>query len=396
MTPPAKSLSQAEFIALIAMHFAIVAISIDAMLPALPEIARDLELINVNKAQLVLTSFLFGMGFGTLVVGPLSDSFGRKPVIGLGVVLFVIGAAIAALATSLEAMIVGRVLQGIGAAGPRIVSLAIVRDLYEGRRMAAIMSYAMVIFTLVPAVAPLMGATILIFANWRAIFLAFILFAIVLMIWLVLRQPETLAPDRRKPFRIMDLVRATVECFSHRVFFLSTMVQCLAYGVLFSTLSTVQPIFEIVYDRNDSFPLWFALIAVLGGCASVLNARIVERVGMRNIAFIGLTGQAIISAIVILALSLTGHLPFGIFIFWTTTIFFMIGLVLGNLNALAMEPVGHIAGLAASVIGSVSTVLGVFLAIPIGLAFNGTPLPLAVGLFALTGLGALIIRLAMR
>ena len=392
---PIKRLSQPEFIALIAMLFAMVAFSIDAMLPALPEIAREISPDAPNRAQLILTSFVFGMGVGTLFTGPLSDRFGRKPVILGGAALYMLGAALAWQASTLNEMLAARALQGLGVAGPRIVALAIIRDIYEGRRMAQIMSYAMMIFALVPAIAPFLGALIIDAFGWRMIFAAFILFCLIATLWLALRQPETLPPERRRPFVPRTLWHATQECFSHRVFTLSALVQSLTFGMLFATLSTIQPLFEDTYQRGDSFPAWFALIAVLGGTASIINARLVVALGMRVMIQLGLGGLTLLSALVLL-FGLTATLPFAVFMIWITAIFFMVGLVIGNLNALAMEPLGHIAGLAASVIGASSTVLGVAIAVPIGLAFDGTPVPLAAGLSLLSLIGFLLIRLGLR
>jgi DHA1 family bicyclomycin/chloramphenicol resistance-like MFS transporter len=203
---PQKRLSQAEFIALMGTIFATVAFSIDAMLPALPEIAAELTPEDANRAQLILTSFVLGMGIGTLVVGPISDALGRKRVILMGAALYLLGAGLALIAPSLEMILLARVIQGLGAAGPRVVSLAMIRDLYAGRAMAQIVSYAMLIFTLFPAVAPLIGAAIIAGFGWRAIFVAFLIFSVVSVGWLTLRQPETLAPEARRPLRAARLV----------------------------------------------------------------------------------------------------------------------------------------------------------------------------------------------
>lgn len=385
---PAKQLSKGEFVALMAMTFAMVAFSIDAMLPALPEIAQEISPGNRNRTQLILTSFVFGMGLGTFFTGPLSDRFGRKTVIAWGTGVYIVGSLWAASATSMEAMITARILQGLGVAGPRIVSIAIVRDLYDGRLMAQIMSYIMLVFTLVPALAPLIGAGIIAVAGWRAIFVAYILFAVLIIGWLMIRQPETLPPEKRRPFKLAALIDAVRECFSNRIFTLSTITQALAYGMLFGALSSTQQIFDQSFGRGDSFPMWFALIAVLGGLASIINARLVLRLGMRRMILLGFGGQAVISGGVLLLL-VTSTLPFAVYLCWATSIFFMAGLVIGNLNALAMEPVGHIAGLAASVIGSVATVSAVVIAVPIGLAFDGTPAPLAASfiILSLSGFG---------
>jgi len=287
------------------------------------------------------------------------------------------------------------VIQGLGVAGPRIVALAVVRDLYQGRQMASIMSYAMMVFTLVPAIAPALGAQIMIYFGWRAIFLSFIIFAVLVIGWMMIRQPETLPTERRVPFRFQPLLAATKECFSHRVFTLSMLAQILSFAMLFGMLSSTQQIFTETYEKFESFPLWFAVIALLAGSASIVNARLVERLGMRYMAGIGY-GLAHILSIVMLIWFFFELPPFVMFLIWGTSIFFMAGLVIGNLNALAMEPVGHIAGLGASIMGAIATVVGVVIAAPVGLAFDGTPMPLAIATCILSGLGLMILRFGLR
>jgi len=205
-----------------------------------------------------------------------------------------LGAALAWQASTLNEMLTARALQGLGVAGPRIVALAIIRDIYEGRRMAQIMSYAMIIFALVPAIAP---------------------FCLIATLWLALRQPETLHLERRRPFVPRTLWYATQECFSHRVFTLSALTQSLTFGMLFATLSTIQPLFEDTFQRGDSFPAWFALIAVFGGTASIINARLVVALGMRVMIQLGLGGLTLLSVLVLI-LGVTATLPFAIFMIW--------------------------------------------------------------------------------
>lgn len=383
---------RAEFIALIAMMFATIALSVDAMLPALPSIGAELSPENPNRAQFIVATFIVGLGIGTFFTGPLSDAFGRKPVIIWGAGIYVLSAITAWLSQSLEVVLAARLVMGLGAAAPRVVALAIVRDLYSGREMARMMSIAMLIFTLVPAIAPLMGAGIIALSGWRAIFLAFAVFAIIIIAWMQLRLNEPLPVENRRPFRLPLMISATREIFAHPAVRISILVQTLCYGVLFSMILMVQPIFDQVFDRAESFPVWFGLVAVISGSASLLNAAIVVRVGMRRIVTWTLAMQVVLSSSMLLlgTLGLSDTVQFGLFIFWQTSVFFMAGMTMGNLNAMAMEPMGHIAGIAASVVGAVSTVLSTLIAAPVGQLFDGTTFPLTAAVLVMCSLGWLL------
>ncbi len=388
-------LSQAEFVAMAAMLFATIAFSIDAMLPALPQIAGELTPAAPNRAQLIVTTFLLGMGLGTLLTGPLSDAFGRKPVIFGGAVVYIAGAALGWAAQSLELLLAARVVQGLGAAGPRVVVLAMVRDLYEGRAMARIMSFVILVFTLVPALAPTLGAGIIWATGWRGIFAAFVLFSVLGATWLALRQPETLPPARRRPFRPAVLLAGLREILSNGIVVRAVATLSLCFAMLFATLSSTQQVFDTAFGRGASFHLWFGAIALVAAGASLLNAALVERLGMRVMVTTVLSVQIAVSGVVA-ALFWTGALgptaSFAVYVVWTTGIFAQASLTLGNLNALAMAPMGHLAGLTASVAGAVGTVVAVSLAVPIGLMFDGTPRPLVLGTLVLA-IGA---RLLMR
>ncbi len=393
-----QKISQTEFVAIMAMLFATIAISIDAMLPALPDIASTLSPDAPNAAQLVITSFVLGMGIGTLFAGPLSDAFGRKRVIMFGSALYALAALACYFAPSLELLLAARIVQGIGAAAPRTVSIAMIRDLFSGREMAKIMSFVMMIFTVIPAVAPLMGQGIIAIADWHAIFLAYIAFSAIIMLWMGLRQPETLPVAARRPLHMATLWSATKELGGHRVIVISTVVQALTLGALFATLSSMHGIFEVRFDRAETFPLWFAFIAVASMSGSLLNSRIVMSLGMRRVVTVTFAAQLGLTLLCLAAIG-AGVMPealaFPAHLLWSIGLFSMMGLTMGNLNALAMEPVGHIAGLAASVISSLATVGSVLLAIPVGLAFNGTVLPLLAGVGVLLALALALMRFGL-
>lgn len=381
-----------EFVALMAMLTATVAFSIDAMLPALPEIGQSLTPDDINRAQLVVTSFLLGLGTGTFVAGPLSDSCGRKTVILAGAVVYVASAVFAMTSDTLWMLVAARTCQGFGAAGARIVALAIIRDMYSGREMARLVSFVMMVFTLIPAIAPLVGSGIIALAGWHGIFVSFICFALVSSLWLVLRLPEPLPRERRKHFDPQTLARAAKEVLSLHMVRISVLVQALCFATLFSSISSIQQVIGDSFGRADQFPLWFCLIALVAGTGSMLNATLVVRLGMRRLIQTALAAQIGLSLLAwaLLSLDLPADLRFGIYIAWQTSVFFQASMTLGNLTALAMEPLGHIAGTAASVINGLATVGSVLLAIPVGLSFDGTPMPLVIGVFTCMVAGRLL------
>jgi len=299
-----------------------------------------------------------------------------------GLLVYIVGSVMAIYAQSLEYLLVARFVQGIGVSAPRTVTIAMVRDLYAGRRMARVMSLAMTLFVLVPAVAPLIGQSIAESFGWRSIFTAFILFAILGFLWLGLRQPETLPKEKRRPLKLKIFVSAVIEVFSSKVVITYTLVLAFGYGALFGYLSSAQQIFVDTFGAGANFPLYFAVIALISGGAGILNASLVVRFGMRPIAIFAFGSIFVITSGIALSIGLTDlstETLFPIFLFWSVLSFFVPGLTFGNLTALTMEPMGHIAGVASAIVGAVSTFLGVLIAIPIGLAFDGTALPLMIG-----------------
>ena len=393
MRTPTQALSRTELVALLAMMTSTVALSIDAMLPVLPQIGAAISPEDVNRAPLIIAAFILGMGVGTFFTGPLSDAYGRKPVAAFGALIYIVAALFCAFAPSLEAMLVARAVQGLGAAGPRVVSLAMVRDLYKGRDMARIVSLVMTIFMLVPILAPSMGAAIAWAFGWRAIFYSFAIFSIIATTWLLLRQPETLAVENRRAIGGRLLWQGIKEVLTQRQVLLGIAIQTLVFAVLFATLMQTQSIFDQIFGLGDSFPLWFGAIALISAGAPVLNSMIVVRLGMREVLKWALLVQIATSVLFLAAVLNTAPDAGGMFwmtFAWLTVIFFLAGLSIGNASAIALEPMGHMSGMAASVVTALSTLLSALLAAPVAQAFDGTlqPLVISVLTFGIFGLAA--------
>lgn len=393
------TLSLAEFTAMLAMLFATIAFSIDAMLPSLPSIAQELTPDAPNRAQLILSVFVMGMGLGTLFVGPISDAWGRKPVIAVGLGLYVAAALAAHFSTGLGFLLGARFAQGIGAAAPRVVGMALVRDLFHGREMARVMSFVMMVFMVVPALAPMIGQGIIHLAGWRAIFLAYILFALLALCWITLRQDETLTPADRRPLSGALILSGLREVSASPEVRLYTMVMALGFGQMLGLLSSIQQIFDQTWGRGAEFPYWFALIAAFSATASMVNGWLVTVLGMRRIALYAYAAQALLSLAMLLLFAGVhpgGTAGFAAFFVWATSIFFIGGLTFGNLNALAMRKMGHLAGMATSVITAVSTVISAVIAGVVGLMFNDTPIPAMAGAVVCSALAVVLMRRAGR
>ncbi len=385
-------ISTAEFIAIMAMLVATVAISIDGMLPALSIIADELTPLRPNNAQMILSFFVAGMAAGTLIVGPLSDSFGRKPIIYYGASLYIFTSAVCVLSPSLEVILISRFLQGVGASAPRVVAQALVRDFYKGREMARISSFIMIIFALVPAIAPLLGSFVMLAFNWRFIFLMFIAFVAVSTMWMTFRIDESVTKEKRIEFNVKQVGLAFKEVLSNQMILTSITTLVFAYGILFIGIFLIQPVFEQVFNRASTFPYWFATIALLAASSSYVNARLVRKLGMRMLTSIAFRAQVCFSALVFFVYWLgyfEGQFGFFCFLFWMFSIFFQAGLTMGNLTALAMEPVGHIAGTAASLVSAIATIGSVLLAAIVGQFFDGTPVAMIAGVALVATLGAI-------
>ena len=378
-----------RFIVLIALLTSLLAFGTDAMLPALPEIGHALGVSEANRVQLIISIFMLGTGLGQLFFGPFSDYRGRKPAILIGLGIFMIGSAVSLTAQSFEVMLAGRFLQGLGVAGPRTGSMAMVRDLYKGREMARIMSFVMAVFILVPALAPLLGQVVMLTWGWRSVFLAFILFSLIAFIWMAFGQGETNTERRR--FTPLDLWQSVWAVFSNRQTMGFTVVAGFNFAAFVVYLSSTEQIFREIFAVGHLFPLYFAIMALAIGAASLTNAKLVMRLGMHMLirrAISALIGFSILYVAILAIFPAAESL--WLFIAWGVLSFFSVGLVFGNVNALAMEPMGKSAGAAAAIIGALSTVIAVAIGVPLGQFYNGTTMPLVAG-FVVLGIGGLLV-----
>ncbi len=393
MDKPKAAPSYFEFVILVSLMMSLTALSIDAMLPALPQIGSDLNVQNVNDRQLVVSTIFLGLALGQLVFGPLSDKTGRKPAIYIGYGLYICGALIAAFSISFPMLLFGRLLQGAGASAPRAVILALVRDQYHGRTMARVMSFVMTVFILIPMIAPSLGQAILFFSGWRSIFVSFVVMAVITLVWFALRMPETLSPENRSPFSLRRILEATTEIVKNRQAIGYTLSAGLISGAFLGYLNSSQQIFQEQYALGERFPLYFGVISFSLGAASFLNARLVMHYGMRFLvrwSLIFIFGLSI--AAFGLALLTAGQPPLWLLMAYIMATFFGIGILFGNQNSLAMEPLGHLAGIGAAIVGSLSTLISMPLGTFIGQNYNGTILPLVIGITVLSGLSLLVVH----
>ena len=383
------------YLAIMGLLTSVGALATDIMLPALGMMGRDLGIGDINHTTLVVMVFFLGMALGQLVVGPLSDAYGRKPVVIWGYGLFVVGCILSLLAENWTVMVVARFLQGLGASAPRIVAVAIVRDEYKGRVMARIMSIVMAIFILAPIIAPLMGQGLIYLGGWPATFAGLILVAVPSALLFARALPETLPPSRRRRFTPAIITDGIIQVCSQRVTVIYMLVMGLIGGPFIAYLASSRQIFQDIYGVGDLFVIFFALGSISAGAASLLNARLVMNHGMRRLTAIATTALTLVSAALWAWMAMGGHADFLLFMAWQTSFIFCIGMIFGNLQSLAMEPLGHVAGLAAAIFGAVSTLISLPLSWLVSGHFDNSIAPL-VGGFAIAGAASLALMALAR
>lgn len=386
-----------ESLILYASLTSLTALSMDALLPGLRAIGDDLGVTPPLSTHHIISLFIFGMAFGELALGPISDAIGRKRALFLGLGVYACGTLIALSSQSLEMVILGRLLQGVGVSGPKIATRAMIRDQFEGRDMARVMSTMFTLLIFVPMIAPALAQGLISVAGWRSVFGAYLVISLSLGLWLAARHPETLPVQRRIPIRPRLLLANGLKIMANRRVMLLTLVTGLIFGGQLLYLSTAADVFFDAYGVADSLPFYFAGLSISMALAFLLNSRLVQRFGMEMMARCAFIGLAVTSSLMVMMCLIDGgQLPFPLFLTTLFVIFFMTGLLFGNLNALAMQSLGEIAGFGASVIASGSSLVSTVFALGFGHFYDGTALYLALG-FAFAGICSLLLaEIALR
>lgn len=379
-----------EFVALMAALMASNALAIDSMLPALPAIGDALRVDEENRRQLVITAYLLGFGVAQLIYGPLSDRFGRKGLLVIGLALYGFFAMLAGLASSFALLLAARALQGVAAAATRVLVVSVIRDRYQGSGMARIMSVVMIVFMIVPVLAPTFGQTILAIATWRHIFIVLGVYGTLLALWILLRLPETLPRERRRALSVSSISEAAWTTVRIRQSIGNTIAQTMLMGALFSFINSIQQIVFDVFERPEMIGIAFACIAGPMALSSYANSKLVMRFGSRRLLLIALSAFTGVAFVHLLAAEAVTRESFWMFVCMQAATMSFFGLIGANAGALAMEPLGHIAGTASSVQGVITTIGGALIGFTIGQQFNGTTLPFLIG-FTTCGASALAI-----
>ena len=387
-----KGMGKIEFIALMALLMALNALAIDIMLPGLQQIGASLGVENENHRQYVISAYLIGFAFAQLLYGPVSDRFGRRSPMFFGLAIYVVSSLAAILVPSFAALLALRFIQGIGSAAMRVITVSIVRDVFGGRAMAEVMSLIMMVFMVVPVMAPGTGQIVMLFGEWHLIFVFMAVMAAVIGTWMYLRLPETLHADDVRPFTVRSVLGGFRIVLTDRVALCYTLASTFIFGALFGFINSAEQVYKGIYGLGAWFAAAFAGVALFMAFSSFINARLVGRFGMRKLSHGSLLGFIAITFIWLVVQMLGPEpMPFAIFIVFFALAMFQFGWIGSNFNSLAMEPLGHVAGTASSVIGFMGTVGGSLIGAGIGQAFDSTALPMVAGFFVVSIIGLIFV-----
>ncbi|WP_145317653.1 MULTISPECIES: multidrug effflux MFS transporter [unclassified Rhizobium] len=384
-----------EFIALAAFLMAINSLAIDIMLPALQQIGSSLGVMNENHRQYVVTAYLIGFGSAQLIYGPLSDRFGRRMPLLIGITIYVISAFGIALIPSFAGLLALRFIQGLGSAATRVITVSIVRDVFGGRLMAEVMSLIMMVFMIVPVIAPGSGQIILLVSTWHMIFVFIGAMATLVGLWMYFRLPETLKPENIRPLTVRSVAAGFKIVLTDRVALCYTLASTFLFGALFGFINSAQQIYNNIYGLGVYTPLAFGGVAAFMALSSFVNSQFVGRFGMRRLSHTALLGfVAITFCWLLVQLYGPSPMPFPLFMVFFALAMFQFGWIGSNFNSLAMEPLGHVAGTASSVLGFMSTVGGASIGACIGQFYNGTATPMVIGYFTVSLIGVVFVLIA--
>lgn len=380
-----------EFIALMALLMSLMALSIDIMLPAMTQIGQDLQVTHNNDNQLIISLLFLGFSIGMIFYGPLSDSFGRKPTIYLGLSIAIAGCITSLISESYSIMLLGRFLQGLGLASARIITVTLVRDLYHGNEMGKVMSLIMSLFILVPILAPALGQGILLIAHWRMIFVFILALSVLVLIWFTIRQVETLHHEDKTPFSLKNIGQNLWLILKNKEVMAYTVMSGFVFSAFLGYLNSSQQIFQGQYHLGVMFPLYFGVLAISVGLASLFNAKLVMKYGMHDMSKYALFTMSVVSLLFFcFSRQSNGNPALWQLMMYLAIVLFCFGILMSNLNGLAMEPLGHMAGIGASLVGAVSTFIAVPFGAIIGQSYTQSVLPLVLGFITFSLLSLLV------
>jgi DHA1 family bicyclomycin/chloramphenicol resistance-like MFS transporter len=372
VVPKLQGMGRAQFIAMMAALMALNALAIDIMLPGLQQIGAALGVENENHRQYVVSAYLFGFGIAQLFYGPISDRFGRRTPLLIGLGIYIVSAIAVVFVPSFAGLLILRFIQGIGSAATRVISVSIVRDVFGGRAMAEVMSLIMMVFMIVPIIAPGTGQLVLLFGDWHLIFVFIAVVAIIVTIWVARKLPETLAPADVRPFTVKSIVAGFLIVLTNRMALCYTLASTFIFGALFGFINSAQQVYVGIYQLGVWFPVAFAAVALFMSISAFLNSRWVGRLGMRKLSHAAIIGFVVVTFLWLTVQLLSSEpMPFLLFLAFFAMAMFLFGLIASNFNSLAMEPLGHVAGTASSVLGFMGTVGGAIIGASIGQAFDG-------------------------
>lgn len=382
-----------EFVTIVALMMAVTAISIDNLLPAFPAIEARFAVEDPNHLQLLVYVYMLGFGPAQILYGPLSDALGRRPVLMASLAVYVAGCALAMVSPSFGWLLAARVIQGIGAAGGRVLSTAIVRDRFAGREMASVMSLIMMVFLIVPMIAPAIGGAMLAFGSWVYVFVSMLVLAFILTAWFGWRMPETLHAEYRRPLSLNATIQAVRLTLANRVAVGYATALGLLTGCIMGYVGSAEQVFDTgLYRLGPLFPLAFGLVAGAMGAATLVNSRVVRRLGMRRLSHAGTLAFTVVGLVqVALGFAYGGHPPLALFLAVLAANQFLISFAMPNFNAIALEPLGAVAGTASSFLGFYTTIIGAACGYIIGQSFDGTVLPIGIGYATLGGLALAVV-----